>query len=634
MAISAEKTQMNISLRVTLAFGAVLACFFVIALRLWYLQILKGDYFRDRSENNRLRTIFMPPPRGLVFDRNGTLLVKTRPSFNVELIMEDCPDPKGTVKKLAHMLKYEEGMLTERLKEQRKRRRFEPRLLLKDISRDTVAVVLAHRWDLPGVVINVVPTRDYEYKTLAAHVLGYIREITKNQLDSPRFSQYQMGDEIGQYGLEAEWESFLQGKRGRQEVIVNATGSKVGDFRFEPDRAGHNLTTTLDFKVQKAADEALKGKSGAIAALDPNTGDILAMSSAPAFDPNIFTGDMSPALWKELTTGKGKILNNRAVQGAYPPGSVWKIFMSVAGLSEGVVREGDSFNCPGFYFFGGRRFRCWRHQGHGSVNFMRGLTVSCDVYFYTVGQRLGIDRIHEYAAKFGLGSVTGLKLVHENPGVVPSTLWKRTFFKNPAQQKWYPGETISVAIGQGAVTTTPLQIARGVAGVVNGGKLVTPQLVKKIESPDGLFLDTAFNPQVTKIDVDQRILKKVADGMVSVVNDPRGTGRKARLPEELGIAVGGKTGTAQVASMNVRTAGDHAWFVGFAPAEDPKIVVSALVEHGGHGGSIAAPLVRQVMEAFFGYVPPPPDATPTPAEPSAKKAKARVQGDTEESDGD
>lgn len=626
MAIPAEKTQINISLRVTLAFGVALACFFMIALRLWYLQILKGDYFRDRSENNRLRTIFMPPPRGLVFDRNGTLLVKTRPSFNVELVMEDCPDPRGTVKKLARMLKYDEGMLIERLKEQRKRRRFEPRLLLKDISRDTVAVVLAHRWNLPGVVINVVPTRDYEYKTLAAHVLGYIREITKNQLDDPRFSQYQMGDEIGQYGLEAEWERYLQGKRGKQEVIVNATGSKVGDFRFEPDIAGHNITTTLDFNVQKAADEALKGKSGAIVALDPKTGDILAMSSAPAFDPNVFTGDMSPALWKELTTGKAKILNNRAVQGAYPPGSVWKVFMSVAGLSEGVIRENDIINCPGVYFFGGRLFRCWRHQGHGPVSFMRGLTASCDVYFYTVGQRLGIDRIHEYAAKFGLGSPTGLKLVHENPGVVPSTLWKRTFFKDPAQQKWYPGETISVAIGQGAVTTTPLQIARGVAGIVNGGRLVTPQLVKKIESPDGLFLDTDFKPQSTKIDVDPRILKKVLDAMVSVVNDPNGTGKQAQLPKELGITVGGKTGTAQAASLDVRTAGDHAWFVGFAPAEDPKIVVVALVEHGGHGGSASAPLVKQVMEAFFGYVPPPPDATLTPQPQAGNKVQVNRSG--------
>lgn len=630
-----EKTQLNVTLRVTLAFGIALGCLFVIALRLWYLQILRGEFFRDRSENNRLRTLYLPPPRGLIFDRNGTMLVKTRPSFNVELVAEDCPEPEETVKKLAAILSYDEGLMLERLKDQRKRRRFEPRLLLKDISRDTVAIVLAHRWELPGIIINVVPTRNYEFGKLGAHVLGYIREITRPQLDDPRFAGYQMNDEIGQFGLEARWERFLQGKRGVQNVIVNATGSKMGDFSFEPEIAGHNLTLTIDLEVQKAADEALAPYHGAVVAMDPRNGNIIAMSSSPAFDPNIFTGDIPPAIWKELTTGKDKILNNRAVQGAYPPGSVFKIFMAAAGLAEGVIRDGTSVSCPGFYFFGGRSYHCHKRTGHGGVDLKRALTLSCDVFFYTIGQWLGVDRIHEYSNRFGLGEKTGLELVQENPGLIPSTAWKKSFFSNPGDQKWYPGETISVAIGQGAVTTTPLQIARGTAALVNGGKVLKPQLVQKIESPDGSFRDSDFPPEVlSTVDIKPSMLNKVRDGMVSVVNDPSGTGRRSRLPEELNITVGGKTGTAQVVALDYHRANadreHHAWFVGYAPAEDPKVVVVALIEHGGGGGAVAAPVVKTVMEAYFGYKPLPPEVTPVPTPQGAnprKKGFTKVKED-------
>lgn len=617
-----DKIQANLTIRVTIAFALALACFFVIALRLWYLQILRGDYFRDRSENNRLRTIYLPPPRGLILDRNGKILAKTRASFNVELVMEDCPNPEQTISRLAELLKHEVGTLRERLQDQRKRRRFEPRLLLKDVSRDTVAVVVSHRYELPGIIINVVPTRHYEYNALAAHTLGYIREITRNQLDDPRYAGYQMSDEVGQFGIEARWERYLQGKRGVQNVIVNATGLKTGDFSFEPEAAGHNLTLALDFETQRAADAALEGKAGAVVAFDAKTGDILAIASSPAFDPNIFTGDVPPDLWKELTTGKGKILNNRAFQGVYPPGSVFKVFMAAAALSEGVIREHDTISCPGYLHFAGRNYHCHKRQGHGPVDMLKAVTLSCDVYFYTIGNRLGVDRIHEYSTKFGLGLPTGIDLPNEAQGLIPSTAWKRNYFKNPANKKWFPGETLSVSIGQGAVTTTPLQIARGVAALVNGGFLLKPKLMRQIESVDGSFKDTDFPIHVqSKLDVDRKILDKVKNAMVSVVNDPTGTGRRSKLPEELGITVGGKTGTAQVVSLDYHKAGTdrdhHAWFVGFAPAEDPEIVVAAIVEHGGGGGAVAAPVVRQVLEGYFRYVPP-PEATPA-AKPSGRE---------------
>ncbi|NMC62455.1 MAG: penicillin-binding protein 2, partial [SAR324 cluster bacterium] len=304
----------------------------------------------------------------------------------------------------------------------------------------------------------------------------------------------------------------------------------------------------------------------------------------------------------------------------YPPGSIFKVFMAVAGLEEGVIREDETVNCPGYFYFGGRAFKCHKHSGHGSVDLNRAITLSCDVYFYTVGQRLGIDRIHEYATKFGLGLRTDPDFEQENPGLIPSTAWKKMYYeKDPPNQKWFPGETISVSIGQGATTTTPMQISRGVSALVNGGILYKPQLVRKIESVDGAFRDEDFKPvEVGRVDVQKRILNKVKEAMVSVVNDPHGTGKRAQLPKELGIQVGGKTGTAQVVSLDYHKSTEgrehHAWFVGFAPAEDPQIVVTALIEHGGGGGLNAAPLVRQVMEAFFGYVPP----TPTP-EPQVKR---------------
>ncbi len=630
MAVS-ERSNVNLPVRGLFAFGAVVSVFFLIALRLWYLQILNGDYFRDRSENNRLRTVFVPPPRGLILDREGRVLVKNRPSFNVELVTEDSPNPRETIRALAEITGYDARELLDRVRNQKKRRRFEPKLILKDISRDLVAKVSAKRFRLPGVIVNVVPTRNYLYGKLAAHVLGYIREITGSQLDKPTYSGYMLGDVVGQYGVEARWERYLQGKRGIQAVIVDAGGTRIGEASFEPEVAGHNVSLTLDLDVQQAADKALEGKKGAIVALDPNTGEVIAMSSAPAFDPNMFTGEVSGDMWKDLVSGSEKKLSNRALQGAFPPGSVFKVFMSAAGLSEGVINTGGQVNCPGFLNFAGRAYHCWQKRGHGAVDLHEAIVESCDVYFYTVGQRLGIDRIHDYMTRFGLGQTTGLDLVEENPGLIPSTAWKKTF-KNPAEQKWWPGETLSVSIGQGAVTVTPFQIARALSALVNGGHLMQPYMVRRIDSNDGLFKDDGFGPkEVSKVDVSQSILDIVKAGMAGVVNEPHGTGHAANLMKEFGVAVGGKTGTAQVAGLqffNHKKLNDHAWFAGFAPVDKPQIVVVALNENGGHGGSAAAPLVKQVMEAFFEkrmprLVPketPTPSGTPTEAQADAARA--------------
>lgn len=589
-----EKNGLNIQVRVRRAFVIVCVSFLVVVATLWYLQVVHGAHYRERSENNRLRAVFVPPPRGVILDRNGSVLVKNRPSFNVELVLEDCPDPERVVTRLAEIVGTDAAEIRGRLASQGARRRYEPKILLKDIDRDLVGRVMAQRYDLPGVVVNVTPTRDYPHGKTAAHVLGYIREISQPQLESDRYKEYRRGDIIGQFGVESTLEPQLRGKRGVEFVVVNATGSRIGESSFEPATPGGDVALTIDLPTQRAADEAFRDKTGAVVALSPKTGEILALTSSPAFDPNIFTSELESATWRELTTGRARPMTNRAVQGTYAPGSVFKMIVAAAALAEGVTDPAERIFCPGYLQFGGRPFKCHKHAGHGAVNLYDALVQSCDVYFYTVGQRLGVDRIHDYATRFGLGQSTGVDLVHEARGIIPSTEWKRTFFKNPANKKWFPGETLSVAIGQGAVTTTPLQLAQAMAALVNGGFITRPSLVR----------DEKNEPQKRRsIGVEAKVRSVVADALVGVVADPRGTGHRARLPVDLGVSVGGKTGTAQVVSLekagNHAHLADNAWFVGFAPADDPQIVVAALVENGGHGGSAAAPVVRAVMEAFF-----------------------------------
>jgi penicillin-binding protein 2 len=608
MTSSFERLQLNIFLRFKLLLIVVFCFFFALLLRLWYLQILKADYFRIRSENNRIRTIYVQPPRGIIYDRNHNILVKNRPGFNVDLVLEDVVKPVETVKELASLINVPASELLPKLNDQTKRRRYEPKLLMKDVSRDIVAEVLARRYKLPGVYINVRPTREYVYGNFAAHTLGYIREITREQLDSDMYEGYLPGELVGQFGVENKYEQYLQGQRGVRAVIVDATGSRIGDAYYEPEISGHDVTLTLDKEMQAAAEKGLAeseedkeigNEKGAVVAISADTGEILAMASKPDFDPNMFASEIPAEIWKSLG-GKEKRLSNRVAQGGYPPGSVFKIFMAYAALAEGIVGKNDRVFCPGYFTFAGRSYKCHKHSGHGSVNLEEALIQSCDVYFYTMGQRLGIDKIHQYAAMFGLGSPTKFSLVHEHPGLIPSTAWKKKSFRRKEDQKWYAGETLSVAIGQGAVVTTPLQIARGLATLVNGGKLMRPNVIKNIEGVDPV----EFAPQMdSKVELKPDIVEAVEKGLTGVVSDPRGTGHRASLLKTFDINVGGKTGTAQVVSLTSRAKGehikDHAWFAGYAPAEKPEIVVVAMVENGGHGGVTAAPVVRQVMEAYF-----------------------------------
>ena len=612
-----ERPRVNFTVRVYVALAFIVLVFCLLALRLWYLQIVQGDYFRERSENNLYRTVFVPPPRGLILDRYGRILVRNRPSFNVELSTVDAKDPKASVKELAKILGVSETQLFERLRDQKTRPRFEPKLLLKDAPRDFIARTLAHQYMLPGVNVQVVPAREYVYGALGAHVIGYLGQITKTQLEQPDYAEYRLGDVVGQYGVELRWEQALQGRRGIRRVTVNANGIRIGESKYEPEQQGHNLTLTLSLKVQEAAEKAFAGVRGGVVAIDPRTGEVLALASTPAFDPNDFVSGISPALWKDLMTGKDRKLHNRVVQGAYPAGSTFKVLMAAAGLQEGVITPNGKINCPGSYWFAGRSYHCHKKEGHGGMDLVHAVQKSCNVYFYNVGQRLGIERMADYGARFGLGKPSGIGLVHENPGTLPSPEWKRRHYRKPEMQKWFAGETLSVAIGQGAVAITPLQLAMAVSALVNGGTLYSPILVKRIESQDGQYRDDAFAAEVRgTLRISPDALKTVIAAMETVVEEPGGTGSKARLDLPEKIRVGGKTGTAQVAGLeagrNVEGLEDHAWFVGFAPVEAPEIVVAAIVENGGHGGAATAPRVKEVMEAYFRETRGYPDPTPTP----------------------
>jgi penicillin-binding protein 2 len=465
----------------------------------------------------------------------------------------------------------------------------------------TVVAVETHQLELPGVNLRVRPRRNYAEGLRAAHVLGYLGEIGPKQLKVLREQGYGSGDEIGQYGLEKRWEGFLKGQSGGQQVEVDALGRRVRVLHEVVDVPGYTVHLTLDRQLQQAAYEALKDKEGTLVALDVQNGAILAMVSTPAFDPNMFARGIKAEEWRALIKDRLRPLNNRAIQGQYPPGSTFKVIMAVAGLEEGVIDPDARISDPGFFPFGNRNFRDWKKGGHGSVDLHKAIVESCDVYFYQLGQRLGIDKIAKHARAFGLGEKTGAFLDDEKDGLVPDTAWKRKRFRQP----WYPGETPSVAIGQGYLTTTPLQLANMMAAIANGGILYRPRIVNKVESVDGTTLREYGPEKIRTINLKPATLQRVRAALADVVRGKGGTGGAARSSV---VSVAGKTGTAQVVEMKGAYLKseqlsyfnrDHAWFVAYAPVEDPQVAIVVLVEHGGHGGEAAAPVAKKVFEKYI-----------------------------------
>jgi penicillin-binding protein 2 len=587
--------------RARLLYAILIVAFSALITRLFFLQIVQGERYAFLSENNRVRIKRVPGTRGMIFDRQGQLLVDSRPSFDLLFISEDAEDPEGTLRLLARYLGREEKEILAVLEENKKRLAFEEVLLGKDVDWATVVAVETHQLDLPGVTLRARPRRSYAGGPSGAHVFGYLGEIGPKQLKTLKEQRYVAGDEIGQYGLERGWEQFLRGQSGGQQVEVDALGRRVRVLHEVSDVPGHTVHLTLDRQLQQAAFEALQGKEGTIVALDVNSGAVLAMVSTPAFDPNVFARGVKADEWLALTKDRLRPLSNRATQGQYPPGSTFKVIMAIAGLEEGVLQPEAFISDPGFFPFGNRSFRDWKKEGHGSVNLHKGLVESCDVYFYQAGARIGIDRIAKWARAFGLGEKTGIALDDEKSGVIPDTEWKRKRFRQP----WYPGETISVAIGQGYVTTTPLQLANMIAAVANGGTLYRPWLVSKVESLDGATVRQYGPEKIRTIDIKPATLERVRSALADVVGSGSGTGGRARSNL---VEIAGKTGTSQVVEMKgaylkseqlAYFSRDHAWFVAYAPAQNPQIALAVLVEHSGHGGSFAAPLAKKVFEKFI-----------------------------------
>ena len=455
--------------------------------------------------------------------------------------------------------------------------------------------------DLPGVYVSVKARRSYLTDAMTAHVLGYLGEINIEQLRDLRRRGYRRGDAIGQAGLEKRWERHLAGRSGGEKVEVDATGRRVRVIDRLKATPGHNVVLTLDLDVQRVAYDALNGREGAIVALDVNSGAVLALVSTPAFDPNSFARGMTPDEWRQLMADNETPLHNRALQGHFPPGSTFKIVTALAALQEDVISPDQRLFCNGTYKVGNRTLRDWKKYGHGHIAMHEALVQSCDVYFYQLAQRLGVDKIARYARRFGLGAPTGIDLDGESPGLVPDRAWKRRRFGAP----WYPGETPLVAIGQGFLGVTPLQMASVMATVANGGTVYRPWFVERVLSAEGEVMEEYGPVRAGSVDLQKESMALVQRALFDVVHGERGTGKRARSKI---VDIAGKTGTAQVAEMRGETVKsedlpyvvrDHAWFVAYAPAEAPEIAVATLVEHGGHGGATAAPITKRVIEAYF-----------------------------------
>lgn len=600
-----DDASLNILQKRLIGVGVIIVFFLVvILLRFYFLQVTKGDEYKRRAYNNRIRISTVAPPRGHILDRKGREIVTNRPSFNVALVREDSRDIDGTLKKLGPVLGMTEEELWGRVREASDTPLYLPVTLKEDIDWQTLAYLEYNNREFSGVRIEVQPVRVYPYGDLAANVIGYLGSISKEQLEKRDRSIYSGGDLVGKSGLERLRESDLRGEKGKRYTEVNARGFEQQMFDGIEPMPGRDLQLTLDVDLQQIAENYMLAgeKSGAVVVLEVNTGRVLAAVSTPTIHIADFVGGISYKKWKALMDNEHKPLMNKVVQGTYPPGSVYKMVTALAGLARGVINENTSLFCPGYYRFGNRTYRCWKHSGHGMVNLRQGLGQSCDVFFYQVGQWVGVDGLAKYAKKLGLGQKTGIEMEYEKSGLVPTKAWKQKVKK----RKWQEGETLSVAIGQGFNLMTPLQIANMTATIANGGKLYRPQLVEKVIDPEGKVVEQ-FKPELkSELKGFDHFFQLIRQGMEEVIEGKRGTARQLHIK---GMRFAGKTGTAQVVKV-AQYRGlrddeipykyrDHGWFTCYAPADKPEIAVTVLVEHGLHGGSGAGPVARAVLKHYF-----------------------------------
>jgi len=582
------QSEQRLGRRANLLHGAIVVVFAGFLGMFWYLQIVKGNDYALLAENNRLRRIAMPPTRGVVFDRHDDVLASTRPALNLVLIREGLQDADGQLRRLEKVLGFSYEGLRDRLAAMHRRPTFEPLVIKEDVQLAEIAKVEARREWFPSVEVEETALRDYPDGPAIAHAVGYVGEVNEAQLARITDGSLQQGDIVGKTGIERQYDDILRGRRGWNLVTVNSLGRPFGTP--QPGRVpedGQPLHLTIDRRLQRTLVEALAEEVGSGIFMDPNSGEVLALASTPGYDPNLFTAPVSRTTWMSLINDSRHPLNDRAISSYYAPGSTFKVLMTIAGLETGTITPSSTALCTGSAMIYGRSFLCWKRGGHGVVNVHEALVHSCNVFYYLLGRKLGIDAITKYAKMFSIGEITGIDIPGETRGNPPSAEWKERIRKEP----WYPGDTISVAIGQGLLAVTPIQMATMISAVANGGSLVRPHLAR----------DASSIP--TKLPVSAATLAVVRDALADVVEE--GTATRAQLGS---IHVAGKTGTAQVykrsagvdADKQAKEERDHAWFVGYAPAEKPEIAFAIVIEHGGHGGTTAAPVARKVLEVFFG----------------------------------
>ncbi|HYB93712.1 MAG TPA: penicillin-binding protein 2 [Vicinamibacterales bacterium] len=632
MAIAEDRrrltSRLNV-LRVAVAFGfGLLACSF------WFFQVVQHAQFKEMAENNHQRTLTLRAPRGIIYDRTGKLLVENRNSFNISIVREHTKDIDRTIRVLAQVTGVEEKVVREIVDRHRREPSYRPIVVVQDATLAQVAAVTARRLDfeLPDVIVQEVPTRQYPDQDMAAHLIGYVGEASEEQMQSDGVTT---GSIVGQFGVERVYNKLLMGEDGARRVVVNSVGREIRTLEEIPPVQGRRVQLTVNYAMQKAAEDAFRayGYYGSAVVLEPKTGDVLVLTSLPAFDPNDFATGIDRVTWQQLNTDKLRPLQNRAIQGRYQPGSTFKVVVATAALEEGVITPERQIYCPGGGTFYGRFFKCHLVGGHGNIDLRHAIEKSCNTYFYTVGNMLGVDRMYKWSERLGLALKSGVDLPNEVESIVPSTEWKL----KRTGERWYPGETISVAIGQGQLSVTPMSMAVMMATVANGGQRMVPRLVKAYDEGHGWqpvqHPPSPFAPFVMKPET----VSAVRDGLWLAVNGA-GTAGRGRI---VGRDVAGKTGTAQVISNQGkerargntdRNLNDHGWFVFMAPKDNPEVAGVVFVEHAEHG-YFGATVAKHILETYFAQrdglplpvIAPPP--APAPAAP-VRVAAATVTGGT------
>jgi penicillin-binding protein 2 len=598
--MAVPEDRRKIAIRLTFVQYGLTVAFAFLALAFWYLQVVQYGRYYELAENNHQRTLPLRAPRGVLFDRNLRVLVENRDSYNISIVREHSKNLPQTIRLLARVTGVEETRLQDTIRRRESEPRYRPIAVVEDASLAQVAAVAAHRLDFPDVIVEHVPTRQYPTDDLAAHLFGYVGEVTEEQLTGQGLRS---GDIVGQSGVEKIYNSLLMGQDGKRLVVVNSAGREVKTLEEVQPIEGRLVELTIDYDVQRATEEAFRtlGYNGAAVILDPRNGEVLSYVSLPAYDPNAFAarGPDFGVTWAGLNTDKLKPLQNRAIQGRYSPGSTFKIAVATAALQESVIDPATyRVHCVGSATFFGRSFKCWKKGGHGTMDLEHGIEQSCNVFFYTLGNLVGIDRIHKWATLLGLGEKSGIDLPNEVQGIVPSPEWK----KATTGEKWYAGETISVSIGQGQVSVTPVSMAVYASTVANGGTRYVPHLVRAVDEGHG-WKPVAAPPPKSQVDLKPETIQALHQGLWMVVN-AGGTGGNARIP---GKDVAGKTGTAQVMSLDAAKllkgradidVRDNGWFVFFAPRDNPEIAGVVFTEHSLHGAE-SARVAKYAMETYF-----------------------------------